>query len=58
MHVVPLATGHTRNVGEPRLVAFSTCVVTETPKLSAGVLHTQMTKLAKPPGATCDVPND
>ena len=40
------------------MVAFSTCVVTETPKLSAGVLHTQMTKLAKPPGATCDVPND
>jgi hypothetical protein len=32
--------------------------VTVTPKLSACVLHTQITKLAKLPGATCDVASD
>lgn len=58
MHVVPLAAGHTVNAGEPRFVAFTTFVMTETPKLSACVLHTHMTKLAKPPGATCDVAYD
>jgi hypothetical protein len=57
VHVVPLIIGHTMSVGKPKVVAFSTCVLTETPKLSACVLHTQMTKLAELPGATCDVPS-
>ena len=55
MHVVPLDAGHTMNAGEPRPVAFSTFVVTTTFVLGACVLHTQMTKFAKLPGATCAV---
>jgi hypothetical protein len=40
------------NAGEPRFVALKIFVVTTTPWLGESVLHTQMTKLAKLPGAT------
>jgi len=52
VQVVPFDAGQTRKAGGPRPVAFSTFVVTTTPELAACVLHTQMTKLAKLPGAT------
>ena len=54
LQVAPSADGQTVNLAEPRCAAEATLARTETPELAAFVVHTQITKLALPPGLTWD----